>query len=57
MWESLGFIVLFAYSSFLCTSVKLYVMLAISFVSIICYGILECIVSMQDSIVTLLPRV
>ena len=54
LWESVGFVILFGYSSFLCTYVKLYVLLGLSLLSIICYGMLECTISTQSSAVELL---
>ncbi|KAK2160044.1 hypothetical protein LSH36_141g04013 [Paralvinella palmiformis] len=41
MWESLGFIIAFAYSSALCTSIKLYVVMAVLFVGMFLYYIVE----------------
>ena len=48
MWESLGFIVAFAYSSFLCTSVKLYVLLSVLVIGMIGYGIVEYKIRRSD---------
>ena len=44
MWESLGFIIAFAYSTFLCTSVKLYVLISVLVVGMTGYCIVECII-------------
>lgn len=41
LWESLGFAVQFAYSGHLCTNVKIYLMMAILFVGIVGYVIIE----------------
>ena len=37
MWESFGFIIAFAYSSYLCTSVKLYVLTSVLVVGMVGY--------------------
>ncbi len=44
MWESLGFIMAFGYSTFLCTSTKLYVVMATLVVGFLGYCILEWVV-------------
>ncbi|XP_015228303.1 PREDICTED: protein unc-93 homolog A [Cyprinodon variegatus] len=41
MWESLGFVIAFAYSTFLCLEYKLYIVLAVLIVSMITYPIVE----------------
>ena len=41
MWESVGFMVAFAYSSFLCTSVKLYILASLLVVGISGYTFTE----------------
>lgn len=41
MWESLGFIIAFAYSTYLCTSVKLYILTSLLCVGMIGYLIVE----------------
>nr|CAD7400244.1 unnamed protein product [Timema cristinae] len=41
LWESLGFIVAYAYSSFLCTYVKLYILLALLVVGLVGYYYIE----------------
>lgn len=41
MWESLGFVIAFAYSTFLCLDYKLYILLAVLVVTMITYPIVE----------------
>lgn len=41
MWESLGFVIAFAYSTFLCLEYKLYILLAVLVVTVITYPIVE----------------
>lgn len=41
MWESLGFVIAFAYSTFLCLEYKLYIMLGILVLTTITYPIVE----------------
>ncbi|XP_072218262.1 protein unc-93 homolog A [Leuresthes tenuis] len=41
MWESLGFVIAFAYSTFLCLEYKLYIVLAVLVLTIIMYPIVE----------------
>lgn len=41
MWESLGFVIAFAYSTFLCLEYKLYILLAILVLTLITYPIVE----------------
>ncbi|XP_077131825.1 protein unc-93 homolog A-like isoform X2 [Ranitomeya variabilis] len=41
LWESLGFVIAFAYSNFLCVYVKLYVVLSILLIGIILYLVVE----------------
>jgi len=41
MWESLGFVIAFAYSTFLCLEYKLYIVLAVLVLTIITYPIVE----------------
>ncbi|XP_069370988.1 protein unc-93 homolog A-like isoform X2 [Paralichthys olivaceus] len=41
MWESLGFVLAFAYSSFLCLSYKLYILLAVLLLTAVTYPIVE----------------
>ncbi|MEQ2299315.1 Protein unc-93 A [Ameca splendens] len=41
MWESLGFVIAFAYSTFMCLEYKLYIVLAVLVLSMITYPIVE----------------
>uniref|UniRef100_A0A096MIK9 Protein unc-93 homolog A n=1 Tax=Poecilia formosa TaxID=48698 RepID=A0A096MIK9_POEFO len=41
MWESLGFVIAFAYSTFLCVEYKLYIVLAVLVISMITYPLVE----------------
>ncbi|XP_049914777.1 protein unc-93 homolog A [Epinephelus moara] len=41
MWESLGFVIAFAYSTFLCLEYKLYILLAVLVLTLITYPIVE----------------
>ncbi|KAM9339265.1 protein unc-93 homolog A [Symphorus nematophorus] len=41
MWESLGFVIAFAYSTFLCLEYKLYILLAVLLLTVITYPIVE----------------
>ncbi|XP_003456751.1 protein unc-93 homolog A [Oreochromis niloticus] len=41
MWESLGFVIAFAYSTFLCLEYKLYIVLAVLVITAITYPIVE----------------
>ncbi len=41
MWESLGFIIAFAYSNYICTSVKLYILISVLSIGMIGYFIVE----------------
>ncbi|XP_043963364.1 protein unc-93 homolog A [Gambusia affinis] len=41
MWESLGFVIAFAYSTFLCLEYKLYIVLAVLVITMITYPIVE----------------
>ncbi|CAH1802288.1 unnamed protein product [Owenia fusiformis] len=41
LWESLGFIIAYAYSNFLCISTKIYILMTILTVGMISYGFLE----------------
>lgn len=41
LWESLGFVIAYAYSTFLCVSVKLYIVLAVLVVAMVTYGLVE----------------
>ena len=41
MWESLGFVIAFAYSTFICLSIKLYILLAMLILTMITYLMVE----------------
>lgn len=41
IWESLGFVIAFAYSTFICLEQKVYIMLAILVLAIITYPVVE----------------
>nr|XP_020826021.1 protein unc-93 homolog A-like isoform X3 [Phascolarctos cinereus] len=41
LWESLGFVIAFGYSTFLCVYVKLYIVLSVLILSVVLYGIVE----------------
>ncbi|XP_029984620.1 protein unc-93 homolog A-like [Sphaeramia orbicularis] len=41
MWESLGFVIAFAYSTFLCLEYKLYILLAVLLLTLLTYPIVE----------------
>lgn len=41
MWESLGFVIAFAYSTFLCLEYKIYILLAVLVLTVITYPIVE----------------
>lgn len=41
MWESLGFVIAFAYSTFLCQEYKLYILIAVLVLTVITYPIVE----------------
>ncbi|KAM7395997.1 hypothetical protein PAMA_007329 [Pampus argenteus] len=41
MWESLGFVIAFAYSTFLCLEYKLYILLAVLVLTVITYPVVE----------------
>lgn len=41
MWESLGFVIAFAYSTFICLEYKLYIMLAVLLLTIFTYPVVE----------------
>lgn len=41
MWESLGFVIAFAYSSFICLEYKLYITLAVLLLTIFTYPVVE----------------
>lgn len=41
IWESLGFVIAFAYSTFICLEQKLYIMLAVLLLAICTYPVVE----------------
>ncbi|XP_037304672.2 protein unc-93 homolog A [Pungitius pungitius] len=41
MWESLGFVIAFAYSTFICLEYKLYILLAVLLLTVVTYPIVE----------------
>ncbi|KAF3850194.1 hypothetical protein F7725_019913 [Dissostichus mawsoni] len=41
MWESLGFVIAFAYSTFLCLETKLYILLSVLVLTVFTYPIVE----------------
>lgn len=41
LWEALGFIIAFGYSTFLCVHVKLYILLGVLCLAMVAYGIVE----------------
>jgi len=41
LWQSLGFVIPFAYSNFLCTDVKLYILTSVLVIGIVGYVIVE----------------
>lgn len=41
MWESLGFVIAFAYSTFICLEYKLYILLAVLVLTVVTYPIVE----------------
>lgn len=41
MWESLGFVIAFAYSTFLCLEYKVYIMLGVLLLTAVTYPIVE----------------
>ncbi|XP_016284496.2 protein unc-93 homolog A isoform X2 [Monodelphis domestica] len=43
LWESLGFVIAFGYSTSLCVSMKLYILMVILFLSVALYGTVECL--------------
>ncbi|KAK2114718.1 Protein unc-93 A, partial [Saguinus oedipus] len=45
LWEALGFVTAFGYSTFLCIHVKLYILLGVLSLTMAAYGIVECVES------------
>lgn len=41
LWEALGFVIAFGYSTFLCVNVKLYILLGVLCLTMVAYGIVE----------------
>ncbi|XP_072499984.1 protein unc-93 homolog A-like [Notamacropus eugenii] len=41
LWESLGFVIAFGYSTFLCVNIKLYIVLGVLILSMVTYGAVE----------------
>lgn len=41
MWESLGFVIAFAYSTFICLETKLYILLSVLLLTAVTYPIVE----------------
>uniref|UniRef100_A0A2K6EY69 Protein unc-93 homolog A n=1 Tax=Propithecus coquereli TaxID=379532 RepID=A0A2K6EY69_PROCO len=55
LWEALGFVVAFGYSTFLCVYVKLYVLLGVLSVAMVAYGTVEYLES-KNPVGPLAPR-
>lgn len=49
LWEALGFVVAFGYSTFLCVSVKLYILLGVLLAAMLGYGVVEYLESRASS--------
>uniref|UniRef100_A0A2R9B521 Protein unc-93 homolog A n=1 Tax=Pan paniscus TaxID=9597 RepID=A0A2R9B521_PANPA len=45
LWEALGFVIAFGYSTFLCVHVKLYILLGVLSLTMVAYGLVECVES------------
>lgn len=41
MWESLGFVISFAYSTFLCLEYKMYILLTVLLLTVVTYPVVE----------------
>lgn len=41
LWESLGFVISFAYGDFLCTDIKIYILMVVLVIGISLYGVIE----------------
>ncbi|XP_069811635.1 protein unc-93 homolog A-like isoform X2 [Dendropsophus ebraccatus] len=41
LWESMGFVIAYGYSTFLCVSVKLYILIVVLFLGMVLYGCVE----------------
>ena len=55
IWQSVGYIISFSYSSMLCTSVKLYILITVFGISAVTYVLLECIVYKERNVTLMLP--
>ncbi|XP_063089137.1 protein unc-93 homolog A isoform X2 [Cavia porcellus] len=49
LWEALGFVIAFGYSTFLCVSTKLYILAAVLILTMVAYGIVEYLESKSHS--------
>ncbi|KAG8123637.1 hypothetical protein E2320_019019, partial [Naja naja] len=49
LWESLGFVIAFGYSTFLSVSIKLYILLTVLIVAMVLYGVVEYLESKMPS--------
>ncbi|XP_015673950.1 protein unc-93 homolog A [Protobothrops mucrosquamatus] len=49
LWESLGFVIAFGYSTFLSVSIKLYILLTVLIVAMVFYGVVEYLESKMSS--------
>nr|XP_055246780.1 protein unc-93 homolog A isoform X2 [Gorilla gorilla gorilla] len=45
LWEALGFVIAFGYSTFLCVRIKLYILLGVLSLTMVAYGLVECVES------------
>uniref|UniRef100_A0A2K6C957 Protein unc-93 homolog A n=1 Tax=Macaca nemestrina TaxID=9545 RepID=A0A2K6C957_MACNE len=45
LWEALGYVIAFGYSTFLCVRVKLYILLGVLSLTVVAYGLVECVES------------
>lgn len=50
MWESVGFIIAFAYSNYLCTNAKLYILTSMLLVGMACYLVVEITLGKQQAL-------
>ena len=41
LWESLGFVISFAYGDYLCVDVKMYILIAVLLIGVSLYGVIE----------------
>lgn len=49
LWESLGFVLSFAYGDYLCVDVKLYILMVVLVVGVALYAVIEVIRKKEDS--------